>query len=338
MGKAFPARYVVKSAAGWRYRRVVPKDCRDKLGRLEWVVSFAPGTPIAKIEARAERYAAAHDALIRRARGGEVLDASTIAKIETEAKAHIAEGPDWRDATIAFLVEHLATQPNAHDAAFINALRHDGHYRPDVVTLAMVREKRGGSRSEKPIDAALATFAAHGDKDVREITRADVAEWITAELARGMKPRTVKRQLSALHAIIARAFLDLEVAKPNPFSGHADLLKGARASASDRLPFNRAMLTKIDLYLATSRRLRETRDILRIMRNTGCGPAEVGGLVLSDVSLSGDVPFIWISNQCGARRQSGCTIAARPACRRSARRCSRCDTRREVPDAGQAPR
>ena len=31
-----------------------------------------------------------------------------------------------------------------------------------------------------------------------------------------------------------------------------------------------------------------------MMRNTGAGPGEIGGLAVADVSLDSEVPYIWI--------------------------------------------
>jgi site-specific recombinase XerD len=285
-----------KGRPNYVYRRTVPPDVRGALGRVNWVIAFRRGTPLAQIEIRAQRLAAEHDSLIARARAGDTLDAATIAKIEAEA--HVWRNGDKSELheLMAFLADQLKALPgNTATAAVLNVLEH-GHYEPETMTLAMARDKRGGERSEKPVDAAMVSFAPFGgDKDVRQIDDDDVARWIKAELARKMAPNTVKRRLQSLHAICRFAFRRLKIEKPNPFGGHADLLKKARASASDRLPFNRKMLDLIDSYVASSKRVKpETRNIIKMLRNTGAGPAEIGGLALGDVVLKGDIPFIWI--------------------------------------------
>ena len=50
----------------------------------------------------------------------------------------------------------------------------------------------------------------------------------------------------------------------------------------------------LDAYLASGRAGHETVNILRIMRNTGGGPAEIGGLAVADLSLDSEVPYLWI--------------------------------------------
>ena len=70
------------------------------------------------------------------------------------------------------------------------------------------------------------------------------------------------------------------------------------------------MITRIDSHLNTGKRVyHETRNIIRIMKCTGGGPAEIGGLVVADVSLDSDVPFVWIRPN--HRRQLKVTVRDR---------------------------
>jgi hypothetical protein len=88
------------SRPNYLYRRTVPPDVRATLGRVNWVVAFRRGTPLAQIEARAQRLAADHDSLIAQARAG-TLDAKTIAKIEADARV-------WREGDKTELHELMA--------------------------------------------------------------------------------------------------------------------------------------------------------------------------------------------------------------------------------------
>ncbi len=55
------------------------------------------------------------------------------------------------------------------------------------------------------------------------------------------------------------------------------------------------MLAKIDAYITDNKRLSpDTVNLLRMMKLTGCGPAEIAGLTVADVSLSSEIPYIWI--------------------------------------------
>lgn len=54
------------------------------------------------------------------------------------------------------------------------------------------------------------------------------------------------------------------------------------------------MLDKIGTYLATKRLGPDTANILKMMKATGAGPAEIGGLSLADVSLDSEIPHVWI--------------------------------------------
>jgi hypothetical protein len=82
------------------YRRTVPPDVKTALGRTNWVIAFRRETPLAQIEARAQRLAADHDSLIAQARAG-TLDAKTIAKIEADARV-------WREGDKTELHELMA--------------------------------------------------------------------------------------------------------------------------------------------------------------------------------------------------------------------------------------
>ncbi len=82
------------SRPSYVYRRTVPSDVRGALGRVNWVVSFRRGTPLAQIETRTLRLAAEHDSLIARARAGDTLDAATIAKIEADGRLSRAGDKD----------------------------------------------------------------------------------------------------------------------------------------------------------------------------------------------------------------------------------------------------
>ncbi len=57
------------------------------------------------------------------------------------------------------------------------------------MTLAMAGDKRGGTRSEKPVDAAMVSFAPFdGDKDVSQLDDDGVASGSAAERKRQVAP------------------------------------------------------------------------------------------------------------------------------------------------------
>lgn len=298
MPKRNAAPFVQRHMGGVRYFRRVPKDVQEAIGRKVWLRRFEAGTPWAAIEHEAKRLAASHDSLIRRARAGEVLDHELVATAEAQARQWISEPP----AKLYELLQYFAEQggaAGAADRAFLNAIEHGAQYRPDntmTVSEAYTRdvEQHGGDRKEESVKSAVDGFiAAVSDKAITAITRSDVSEWLAAMEAKGFAAGTIERRLGAMRAMINRAYLDCEIDARNPFEKH--VVKNGGGGADDRLPFNRAMLAKIDSHLATNKRLgHETRNILRLMKATGGGPAEIGGLTLGDVQLDATIPYIWI--------------------------------------------
>ncbi|MEX2650164.1 MAG: hypothetical protein WD673_14225 [Alphaproteobacteria bacterium] len=265
----------------------------DKVGRKVWVKTFRGSTSLAQIEREARLLALEHDRAIAIARGRE-LTAEQIEKAEADAQTILARGKSDAHHVIAMFAEDPAT---SEIAALVNAMEHGGRYVPDDLKLSKVyerdRERYGEGRDEKPVHYAVDSLVAVvGDKDVRRITRDDVSDWIKAMRRDGLKSSTIRRRVGPMRAMANRAFLDFGHGGINPFVGHK---LGGGGSADDRLPFNRAMLAMIDKYLAMNRRIgSETRDVLRVMKCTGAGPAEVAGLALADVSLDAKVPHAWI--------------------------------------------
>ncbi|MBI1213788.1 MAG: tyrosine-type recombinase/integrase [Alphaproteobacteria bacterium] len=285
-------RYLVQRGPSLRYRRVVPKPLRSAIGCGVWTKTFKPGTPRAEVLTDVERLARHHDSLVQRARAGEVLDPKAIADAEAAA----------RTFSEAERLDVLALVARAFDPTpdpFLNALRHGGKYVPEVISLQTAYERDqkryAKGRDAKPFDYAVDTFAAIvGAKDVRLITRADAFAWIEQCRRDGLSDATISRRANSLRALLNRTYLDLEVQKVNPFEKLG--LSGGHGSATDRLPFHKSHLALIDAYIAQSSIKPETRDLLQLLKFTGAGPAEIGGLLTGDVSLDGEIPFIAIRN------------------------------------------
>ena len=290
---AFKIRYVEEHQGGHRYRRRIPPDVRERFdGQASWFKTFPPRTPLATVERTAKDLAAEHDAAIAAARGKEVT--AQIQKAESLARNVLAGDKAEAYEVLAFSMSQGVV--NEGDRLFINAMQHGGTYRPESLSLTAALkqdvEKYGQDRDPKPLDYAVESFVkAVSDKAITEISRADATTWIAAQ--DGLAPATITRRIGALKALVNRAYLDLEIDRRNPFERHK--INGGSGAASDRLPFSKAMLDKIDGYLSSNRRLgHETINILRIMKCTGAGPGEIGGLAVADVSLDGAIPFIWI--------------------------------------------
>ncbi len=289
---------LVKRGDRWRYRRTVPADVRPLIGKCEWVSTFRPDTPMATVLTKVDGLRLQHDALIGRARSGEILSKKEIAEAEATARS-------WLSGDKSQLHEMIAFWENEREggfllpevAAMLNAIEHGGTYQPDRTTLSAaynrdVKLHAREGRDETPFKVALNSFIDNAeDADPREITREQVVRWIR-HMQKRVAPATVRRRLGALRAVVNRFYEDHDVSRRNPFSGHK---VGGAGSAADRVPFNKAMLKAIDKYLKESKRLRpEIRNMVTLMKLTGGGTAEIGGLTVADVFLDPDVPYIHI--------------------------------------------
>jgi integrase len=282
------------------YRRRVPDDVRKDVGKWEWRYRFRPGTPKSVLSATCERLARDNDREIAKFRSGEPSEHDKR-RLETAAKGIRERDGEAREVAHAF--HYLDATARGMAAEFEETLLHGGQYQEKHLRLSLVYEHdkatRGRPRkSEASFKRSVDRFIAEvGDLDVRQIRFSAVEDWLAAmkpgTKARGLKAPSVEKHRSNLHAVVARAYRRHEITRPNPFAGHK--IDGASGSARDRLPFNREMINRVDEHLAANKRLgAETRNILRIMRNTGAGPAEIGGTVLADWILDADVPHIVI--------------------------------------------
>lgn len=276
--------HVVEYEDRLKYRRTVPPDVREVIGRKNWTRTWKPDTPLAQIEAEAAQLARLHDAEIRVARGE--AEAEEIARAEADARAVLKQ---QRFEDLAFIAEN----PTPTDAYFLAAVESGGVVRRSIpLSQAVARHAVG--RDQKPFKFALQSFeAVHGDPDILAIRRSDVATWIDHEHRRGVKPSTVRRRLDALRASVERAYLDADVIQRNPFAKHT--IMGGQGSRSDRVPLHKTHLALLDDYLKTSKRLRpDTRNLINLLRWTGAGTAEVAGLETRDVILDHEISHVWI--------------------------------------------
>lgn len=140
-----------------RYRRRVPADVRDKIGRAAWYRTFPTRTPLAMIERTARTLASKHDREIAAARGQEVSPAQ-IAEAESQAQAWLTNDKAEIHEMLSFFHGSGPDGLSAEDRAFVNAVEHDGRYVPASLSLttALERDTRlyGQDRDPKPIQYA----------------------------------------------------------------------------------------------------------------------------------------------------------------------------------------
>lgn len=306
-----------KRGESWSYRREVPADVREAVGKSEWTKGLGR---LSKSAARiaCAQLAAEHDAIIERVRAGEApLD---IRAVEAEARVLLRGEPDDMLATLSvyeseamdraiaahggvFAVARvyqtqeavLAAFGSSHGRAVHNAVQNNGRVVPDRVTIRDVYERDarlyGQGRDERPALAGLDSFiVSAGNLDVRDIRKDDVMGWVAACRKRGLKDSTIRRRAEPLAAMVKRWFKDHDIVRLNPFA-ELGLSGGA---ATDRVPFNRDHLASIDTHLASGSVPEMMVQIIRTLKGTGAGPSEICGLEPADVLLDAEVPHLWI--------------------------------------------
>jgi site-specific recombinase XerD len=299
--KRFPVRhcvYIGDPADNYiRYRRIIPEKLRPQLdGRTEWSHTFAKGTSLGEIERHAKALAAQHKALLLRAKVGETISTAMIAQAEADAGVFLAGDAAARYEWQSFLAnEAKSLPPSAPFALQLNALEHGGKFVPDMLTLTAANERRSKAPNPRDVANAIKAFVAVvGEKDIRAIRRSDVRRFIAHELARDVKPSSVRRRCVTLQGIITDTFDDMEIAQANPFARLK--IEGSAPSVEDRDCFDREQLAKVDSYVAASKRLGpETRNVLTLLKLTGAMPIEIAGLTIGDVKLDHAVPHIVVT-------------------------------------------
>lgn len=284
----------------YRYQLAIPASVQTAIGKTAFVKTWPKGTPISKITIEAERLKFEHKSIIARAKAGEVIDDAQIAKIEAEAQKHLG---DPRRYNIRANWEAHADWP-ADVKTFFAAVENGGKVPVAVVPLAEAyrrdkaeygMDKGKPRRDEKPIEYAIRSLVKIvKQKDIRAISRQDIKAWIAWGHKQGHSPATIKRRAGPIKAIINRFNADHDLPKTNLFYG---LQIGGANTSENRLPFHESHEALIQAYLRDTKRVGpETRNLLTLMKWTGCAVEELGGLLLADVNLTPDegLPYFWI--------------------------------------------
>lgn len=116
------------------------------------------------------------------------------------------------------------------------------------------------------------------DMDVDEINRGQVKDWAQEMLRKGLSPKTVRRYINVLGAILEVA-IDHEVIERNPASGIK--LPAAEDERRSREPFSKA---EVDFLLERSSGW--FRNYLAVAFYTGARPGEILALKPEDIDLN----------------------------------------------------
>ena len=130
-----------------------------------------------------------------------------------------------------------------------------------------------------------------GDLDIADLSRPLVSKWVR-DLAtkRNQSHGTIKRRLAVMKAVFNHVARDYGVDLANPFLQH-NPPKSAN-TAQKRLPLHETHLQQIENYLERSGADQHTRQIVTLLKFTGCRPLEIGGLGRAEVILRESGSFI----------------------------------------------
>ncbi len=318
--------YLITKPRSFAYRRRVPDALRERIGKREWVVSLGSTAKLSQASAArlCEQLAAKHDALIAslRAETAATGEADRIKLIEEEATRLIRASDEARDVWLEGAIDHamrraidrlgsmeavgrqyaekedvLADHGRPYDLAVWQAVANAGRVQPPKLNVseAFARDRKlyGANRSDEPYRNAEASFIdAVGDLEFLAIRRPDVMAYVEAQRTLGRSEATIHRRLNCLKAVFNRLTADFDITARNPLERIP--LVNARGDVIDRLPFHRSHLDVIDAYLSVGKMKPRIRQTLIIMKHTGMGPAEIGGLMPGDVFLDHETPHVWL--------------------------------------------
>jgi integrase len=157
---------------------------------------------------------------------------------------------------------YLEVHPKRHQAEFV----------------AYVRRSFGG------------LIQAVGDVPVMALNRDDVRTYIHMRTQQGNKTATIRRNMNCMAAVMRSFLQERELTRSNPFEGHKLVSEGR--DAKRRLPFSHSEL--VNLARLCRNKNDPARWLLSILADTGARLAEITGLLLKDIDVSGSNPHVVI--------------------------------------------
>ncbi len=297
----------------WRYRKAVPADLRDAIGKTAILKSLSTTDELTAAN-RAKPLDEHYDELFRKLRVEQAAPVGELEKFERARQIVAALGPipaelryeaaDWVVGPKYYGVsdwEENAPRDAAFDVtSYAVALAQGSKVQPrltlrDALTLYLRDRKDKGSdnrpKFEKDRERSVARLIDHlgGDRFISDVTRAEARSY--AEKAQtDYKPETVNKEIHLFKAIFDAAFHELDLDKRNPWDGlrvHDDVPdKDKRGSFT--IEQGRAVLAILNEANADLRRIGFVTAL------TGARLKEVSGLTANDVDLEAETPSLTI--------------------------------------------
>lgn len=337
MGLSLSLKYLTQlSPERYEFRRRVPESAKAAVGKSEFKRVFNATTAAAVAREHA-RIMAEFDKLVATGKTGAASLAHTpreAAEVHLKRAAELLGGvigPEDEDEKRSILADTLAeakADPGLYRAVVKPEAPLPGHTLEDARKLYL-KEKLNGGEGEEHKDAAEAVARvftrlqeALGDKvrtcPIEGLKREDarkVRDHMLSREKKGggtMSPTSVRRELNTLSAVVNLALreFDLRGKAVNPFEGlQVTGEKGGKAIAEEdkRDPLPSPVIE------AMRHRLKDEQGLIwRLLAGTGCRLAEVVGLRVEDVSLSGAVPFIRVTWHEGRRLKTAASLRVVP--------------------------
>ncbi|MBZ9753674.1 tyrosine-type recombinase/integrase [Mesorhizobium sp. ESP6-5] len=318
-----------RGKAGWRYRRKIPEELRNILGKREILIPLGPTEAIAikkypRVHAEAEKLllSALSSKQAPSPNSHQSLTALEQFKWGQQDVRRLQLDPEWSGAddehdSEALKREVIAEQIAAKyplndegnptgistkDAATLRALMYGARLDQPVPTLEDAKrlylKERVGDDETKQMELErvfnLVKEALGKDRKLSSLKREDAKE-VRDHMLDGRKASSVDRYLNVVRAMINHAIREFDLAGViNPFMNLEAAPKDkAEPDKDKRRPFTQAEVTAITARIAYHAKA-DLQYIWTILNGTGCRLAEVSGLRVADVHLDHAIPHITV--------------------------------------------
>ncbi|SAK95972.1 Transposase from transposon Tn916 [Caballeronia temeraria] len=272
------------------YRRRVPDDLRDKVGKPYVVISCQTTDPRVAAE-RIKRLAKQHDEEWAHYRSPSRAGNLALAKAWLEEKkldvVQPEDGAVWafEDHVEENMVGGKIPEPLQTAMELVKGTR---EFRlTDCRDEYIKARPNGQDRAERSFRYLMEYLKA--DRDIRKVRRTDVNGFVQYLLGKDMATASVQRYITPLKAAFGRAIRENEMGIENVFARVE--ITGLGEDSEDREVFTLEQFKALDAALDKANP-DTLRSILRVVAETGARLAEIVGLAKADVKLDHLIPHI----------------------------------------------
>jgi integrase len=284
------------------FQKAVPLDLRSRFGKslIKHRLLSEEGSVAVQCHRLNERYKALFRAMRNdqdltppevKAAGLAILQAAGLQPNEglAEVRIPLAGGRvEVLNPATDFLHDYLSdrgySRSAATDAAFAALKGNSPVLLSEAFSVYLDNHKRGKDKvwiaKQKQHWDKLIRFL--GDKPLVDVTRNDAKAYRNHRLDSGVKPSSIRREISTIKAVIAKAILELSLGITNQFSS-LEIADNDRASTV-RIPYSVTEIRALVEEALTAND--EQRRIIVALAFTGARLAEIVGLRVEDVDLT----------------------------------------------------